>query len=399
MSFRWRPYVSVAKRRTNARKEMTKLRKDGMDIHPIEIEGRKIARTFWGQAWCDHLESFSDYANRLPRGRTYVRNGSVCHLQIDKGHIKAIVSGSELYEINVKIEPLPPKQWARVKRRCAGHIGSLLELLQGKLSASVMDIVTDRSKGLFPTPRQISLHCNCPDWATMCKHVAAVLYGVGARLDERPELLFLLRGVDHQELTTTEAAVDGVTKQRGGGKQIARGDLADVFGIDMADDAPESAAIKPTTKTTRKTSKKKVTRKTVRKATRVATKKKAAKKAVKTTIKKTAKTPAKKKTAKRVVKTTIKKAAKPPAKKKTAKRAVKTTIKKTAKKKTAKRAVKTTIKKTAKKKTAKRVVKTTIKKAAKKKTAKRAVKTTIKKAAKAPRQEEDRQEGRREIRE
>jgi len=171
----------------------------------VDLEGRKIARTFWGEAWCDHLESFSDYENRLPRGRTYVRNGSVCHLDIAKGEVNAIVSGSELYKVKIAIKTLPQKKWIDVKDRCAGQVGSLLELLQGKLSKSVMAVVTNRNKGLFPLPREISLKCNCPDWAAMCKHVAAVLYGVGARLDMKPELLFLLRGVDHEELISTDA--------------------------------------------------------------------------------------------------------------------------------------------------------------------------------------------------
>lgn len=289
--------MSVAKRRMKAQREMAKRRKKGEDIQPIEIDGLKIARTFWGQAWCDHLESFSDFANRLPRGRTYVRNGSVCHLRIAKGRVKAVVSGSDLYEIEVNIKPLAPKKWAQVKRRCAGQIGSLLELLQGKLSSSVMGVVTDRREGLFPSPREISLHCDCPDWATMCKHVAAVLYGVGARLDEQPELLFLLRGVDHDELITADAAVDGVTGRRGGRKRIAGGDLADVFGIDLAADPPElPAAAKAPTKTARKTTKKKAMRKAVRKKT-------ATRKAAKATTK-TAKKAAKKKVAKKAVKKT-----------------------------------------------------------------------------------------------
>jgi uncharacterized Zn finger protein len=214
---------------------MNKLSKAGLDIQPIVIEGRTIARTFWGKAWCTHLESFSDYSNRLPRGRAYVRNGSVCHLEIERGAIQAIVSGSQLYNVTVMIEGLPAKKWNTVKRKCSGSIGSLLELLQGKLSESVMEVVTDRGKGLFPRPAEISLDCDCPDWAVMCKHVAAVLYGVGARLDEKPDLLFLLRGVDHEELIRTEAGVVAATRKKGrGGRRLAAGDISDVFGIEMA---------------------------------------------------------------------------------------------------------------------------------------------------------------------
>ncbi|MBZ0187437.1 MAG: SWIM zinc finger family protein, partial [Candidatus Obscuribacterales bacterium] len=185
MSWGWqyRPYVSVAERRAQATQAMSGLKKQGHKIEPIEISGRKIASTFWGDSWCNHLESFSDYANRLPRGRRYVRNGSVCHLEIDNGEIKAIVSGSELYHVKIVVRKLASTNWAAVKKRCKGQIGSLIELLSGRLSNSVMQIVTDRANGLFPHPSEISLDCSCPDWAAMCKHVAAVLYGVGARLD------------------------------------------------------------------------------------------------------------------------------------------------------------------------------------------------------------------------
>jgi uncharacterized Zn finger protein len=236
--FQWRPYVPVAERRANAEKKMERFRKKGVDIQPIRIEGRKIAQTFWGRAWCDHLEKFSDFANRLPRGRTYVRNGSVCHLQIAPGEIKAMVSGSELYQVNISVKKLPGKRWDGFRKRCAGKIGSLLELLQGRLSDNVMSVVTHRDNGLFPVPAEITLKCSCPDWAVMCKHVAAVLYGVGARLDEKPELLFLLRGVNHQELISVEAgsaAVARAVKGDGAGR-IAEADLPGLFGIEMPDD-------------------------------------------------------------------------------------------------------------------------------------------------------------------
>lgn len=232
--YHWRPYVPVAVRRARDLKKMEKLRNKGLDINPVQIKGRKIARTFWGKAWCDHLESFSDYQNRLPRGRTYVRNGSVCHLEIAKGEIIAMVGGSEIYNVKITIKTLARKKWKTVKNRCAGQIGSLLELLQGRLSKNVMSVVTDRAKGLFPRPGEISLTCSCPDWAVMCKHVAAALYGVGARLDQEPELLFLLRGVDHEELISTEVGV-AADRAKGDRRRIADDALADVFGIEMSE--------------------------------------------------------------------------------------------------------------------------------------------------------------------
>jgi uncharacterized Zn finger protein len=245
---RWRTYVPVARRRANAAREIQKLRKNGMQIDPVEVEGRKIAKTFWGEAWCDHLEQFSDYANRLPRGRTYVRNGSVCHLAISKGRIEAMVSGSELYHVAVDIKPLPKTKWQNVRSRCAGQIGSMLELLQGHLSGAAMEIVTDRDTGLFPLPKEIKLSCDCPDWATMCKHVAAVLYGIGARLDTRPELLFVLRNVNHEELISTELDLRKATAGKGTRRRLAAQDLSDVFGVDIEETAqPGAGKPKPPT--------------------------------------------------------------------------------------------------------------------------------------------------------
>ncbi len=237
----WRPYVPVGVRRARARREMDKLRRKGKNVQPVEIEGRTIARSFWGKRWCDHLESFSDYANRLPRGRTYVRNGSVCHLEIRSGRIAAIVSGSELYDVTIRIGTLKAAVWKSIKARCSGQIGSVLELLQGKLSKQVMGVVTDREHGLFPKPGEIRFDCSCPDWATMCKHVASVLYGVGSRLDDRPESLFLLRGVDSAELIATGMALPGDAATD---DALAEDALAGIFGIDLDLD-PEDAPPPP----------------------------------------------------------------------------------------------------------------------------------------------------------
>jgi uncharacterized Zn finger protein len=236
----WAPYVPVAQRRRQAMKKMDALRKKGVDVQPVEIGGRKIAQSFWGQAWCEHLESFSDFENRLPRGRTYVRNGSVCHLAIAKGHVEAKVSGSELYDVKVAIKPLQEKKWKTIKGSCSGRIGSLLELLQGRLSDEVMGVVTHRKEGLFPLPGEMTFRCSCPDWASMCKHVAAVLYGVGSRLDAKPELLFLLRGVKHEELIQADAekAVRAATS-RGKSKRLAAAEIGEVFGITLQ---PETTA-------------------------------------------------------------------------------------------------------------------------------------------------------------
>jgi uncharacterized Zn finger protein len=228
----FRPYVSVAKRRANALREVKKMAKKGLKASPVEIAGRIIASTFWGKAWCDNLESYSDFSNRLPRGRTYARNGSVVDLQVEPGKVTSLVSGSELYRTTIKIKPLASPCWKTVKSQCGGQIGSLVELLQGKLSKGVMEIVTRRDGGMFPSPAEIEMSCSCPDWASMCKHVAATLYGIGSRLDHQPELLFKLRQVDHLELIAQ--AVSPISKPKLAKKKtIAADQLSDVFGIDL----------------------------------------------------------------------------------------------------------------------------------------------------------------------
>jgi uncharacterized Zn finger protein len=231
----WKPYVSVAERRRKAMREIETRRKKGHPISPVTIDGRTIAKTFWGKSWCENLERYSDYANRLPRGRTYVRNGSVVDLQIKPGSIQALVSGSELYEITLKITPVGKQRWKSICEDCAGAIDSLVELLQGRFSKGVMERICRQSQGLFPSPAEIKLSCSCPDWAGMCKHVAAVLYGVGARFDHQPELLFRLREVDEQELIVKAGRALPSTKQVPAARKVlAEEDLSAIFGLDIA---------------------------------------------------------------------------------------------------------------------------------------------------------------------
>ncbi len=196
----WAPYVPVAERKKKATKLVKSLRKKGQTISPVEIAGRTIASTFWGKSWNKNLESYSDIDNRLTRGRTYVRNGSVLDLQISPMKVEAMVSGSSIYSVTMSIDALRQPVWQGICADCAGEIDSLVELLQGKLSKAVMERVCSQNNGLFPKSSEISFTCSCPDGAEMCKHVASVLYGIGARLDEAPELLFQLRDVDENAL-------------------------------------------------------------------------------------------------------------------------------------------------------------------------------------------------------
>jgi uncharacterized Zn finger protein len=237
MSWEWgfRPYVNAAEKRRRAKKAATALQKKGRKLNPVQVNGKTISRSFWGKAWCENLESYSDYANRLPRGRSYLRNGSVVDFRIVPGEIRALVFGSDLYRVTIKVQPVQKAAWKALKTDCAGRVGSLMDLLQGKLSGQVMEIITRRETGLFPRPAEIGLSCSCPDWAGMCKHVAATLYAVGARLDESPELLFVLRGADHLELLTeaTKSVTTCVSRSTEGSGTLTGENLEEVFGIEI----------------------------------------------------------------------------------------------------------------------------------------------------------------------
>ena len=243
---RWRPYVPVARRRASAARMAATLAKDGRVLRPVEIEGRAISTTFWGDAWCENLESYSDYSNRLPRGRTYARNGSVIDLRIEAGRVSALVSGSSIYEVEVSVDACTRKLWKELCARCQGHIDSIVGLLEGSFSAAVMELMARAETGLFPSPRAMKFQCSCPDWAVMCKHVAAVLYGVGNRLDTEPELLFLLRKVDHSELIAAAGSLDAVGELAAGARDavLETSDLAGVFGIEL-DEAAATPTVSP----------------------------------------------------------------------------------------------------------------------------------------------------------
>jgi uncharacterized Zn finger protein len=243
----WPAYVPQAERRRAAAQKSAELARRGRALDPVRIEGRTLARTFWGRAWCRNLERYSDYSNRLPRGRAYVRDGAVLDLQVTAGRIRAEVLGTRLYTVEIDIHPLPAAKWQALVSECAGRIESLVELLRGRFSETVMEIIARPETGLFPAPAEIRFACSCPDWASMCKHVSAVLYGVGVRLDERPELLFLLRGVNQEELVA-QAGRAPVRKLPEDRRRILDGsDLAGLFGIEL--EAVEPASDREVAKT------------------------------------------------------------------------------------------------------------------------------------------------------
>lgn len=246
-------YVPVAERRAKAKRRMEKLVKKGEKLDPVVLDGQTIARTFWGKGWCHHLEAHCDFWNRLGRGRSYVRNGSVCDLVIGPGRVEARVVGNDLYQVEINIKKLPPARWRAIRMSSTGGIASVIELLKGRLSAAVMGIMTHPTDGLFPRQKEIEMSCSCPDYAVMCKHVAATLYGVGARLDSRPELLFVLRGVDHMQLIDEAVEAGVLTNAAAGRADIEESELAEVFGVEI--EKPHAATIPRTAERTKKRSK------------------------------------------------------------------------------------------------------------------------------------------------
>ena len=240
----WFQYESVHEKKERMARELKKRSARGEVLEPLALpEGkRKIAHTFWGKSWCEHIESYRDYENRLPRARSYLRQGSVFNLTVETGKIRAQVAGSTLYDVEITIKPLSREDWLGIQQACAGQVGSLLDLLSGQLGSGLMEVISNKERGLFPNPREIRFNCSCPDYASLCKHSGAVLYGVAVKFDADPALFFQLRGVDPSELLSsgvgqaltpaTEAALEGE-------------DLSALFGIDFEQVPAEPPALDP----------------------------------------------------------------------------------------------------------------------------------------------------------
>jgi len=233
--YEWPIYVSAGDRRKRAEAEAARLTKKGRKLEPVCMVGN-AAKTFWGKAWCKNLERYSDYSNRLPRGRSYLRSGAVIDLQIAKGKVTALVRGSRLYEAELHIATVQQARWKAICKDCSGAIESVIALLEGRLPEDVMSRLCQPETGLFPSPRQIKLQCSCPDYARLCKHLAAVLYGIGVRLDQRPDLLFVLRNVDQEDLIAHagEGMVKEEPRRTGSGRILEVENLSDIFGIEIA---------------------------------------------------------------------------------------------------------------------------------------------------------------------
>ncbi len=293
-------YVSVGEKQEKSKKKLEQLKKKNKDIEPVIIEGRTLAHTWWGKAWNNNLEGYADYSNRIGRGRSYVRCGCVLDLKISEGRVQSLVMGSETkpFSVVVNIKAMEKSAWGKIKIVCEGKLDSLQELLLGKFPKALNAIFTAHGNGLFPSPKEIGFSCSCPDWADMCKHVAATLYGVGARLDKDPNLFFALRKIEINDLiseTVKGKAKELLTKAKKKSSRIIEDqDLSSVFGIEL------DSVSKPAKKVKSKAAQKEKTIKTKKSSPRT---KKASVKTIKISVKKPVK-----KMAKSVSKTDTKKA-------------------------------------------------------------------------------------------
>jgi uncharacterized Zn finger protein len=237
--WRFPRYVSVSEKRAKAERKLKQLKKKNPAIQPIVLEGTAIAKTWWGKSWNLNLERYADYSNRIGRGRSYVRHGAVLDLRISAGQVNSLVqgSGTKPYTVTIKIKGITKKIWKNMKAACAGKLDSLPELLSGKFPKALGEVFTAQGRGLFPSPQEIDFDCSCPDWAYMCKHVAATLYGIGTRLDDDPGLFFQLRKVKIDDLiqqTLKDQSYKLLEKaEKMSSGKIAESDLSGMFGIDM----------------------------------------------------------------------------------------------------------------------------------------------------------------------
>ncbi len=322
------PYISKAEKIKKAEKSREKLAKKGIIVEPVIVEGRTITRTWWGQSWVSNLERYADYSNRLPRGRSYLRNGSILDLKIAQNSISALVSGSRSspYKVDIKIEPLSHSLKNELMKMSRESLDSMQSLLAGEFPQELKEQFFKQGTGLFPSPKEITLNCSCPDWASMCKHVAAALYGTAVRLDEKPELFFTLRGIDINSFVASVAKEESAKLLKKASVQSGRvlstdgsgDDIGELFGIsfDMVgeDNYKGPATIEniaesgiPEVKRTKKKVTKNVSGGSIKTVGKRSDSAKSAKKVVKKAVKKPVKKVIAKKKAQKATKKTVKK--------------------------------------------------------------------------------------------
>ena len=228
-------YTTMDDLKRLAKKSTERLTKKGLILEPVHLVGNKIAKNWWGISWIDNLEKYSDYINRLPRGKKYLKSDCILDLKIKKGRIDAIVQGSSSkpYEVCVHIKVLNKEKIEDIVQLCENRIESIENLINGKFPDTLKEVFIGKN-GLFPSPNEIEFDCSCPDYASLCKHVASVLYAIGAKFDTDPRLFFELRGIDVNQFI--KKAVDNsieklLVEKNKSERVIAEEDMDRLFGI------------------------------------------------------------------------------------------------------------------------------------------------------------------------
>ena len=217
------PRLKAADLEKLAATRLAEYQAEGEELHPVVNKTRKLARNFWGSAWMKQLALCESGGMCLAPGRTLLRHACVLHVDIQPGSISALVSAEEVFEVELKLESLDEERLDRLAATCSGHIDSLLSLMQGKVDEAVLQQLCHPENGLLPTPEEWHMHCTCPDWAEPCPHAAAAIYAAGCLIDEKPELLFTLRGIQSEALLSAPAPANEIDADK----------LSAMFGIDL----------------------------------------------------------------------------------------------------------------------------------------------------------------------
>ena len=217
------PRLKAADLEKQAATRLAEYQAAGEELHPVVNKTRKLARNFWGSAWMKQLALCESGGMCLAPGRTLLRHACVLHVDIQPGSISALVSAEEVFEVELKLESLDEERLDRLAATCSGHIDSLLSLMQGKVDEAVLQQLCHPENGLLPTPEDWHMHCTCPDWAEPCPHAAAAIYAAGCLIDEKPELLFTLRGIQPEALLSAPAPANEIDADK----------LSAMFGIDL----------------------------------------------------------------------------------------------------------------------------------------------------------------------
>ena len=164
----------------------------------IEMASRPITKTWWGEKWLDALKGV-DYANRIGRGKTYANTGRVYDIIINDNLALAKVKGNyqSFYNVSVEFKQFSQSEKNTIIKAIYENPTVMSALLNRKLPREVYDLLKSQNVNVFPTShRDLNTDCNCPDYATICKHIAGLVYMIALEIDKDPFLIFKLRGLD-----------------------------------------------------------------------------------------------------------------------------------------------------------------------------------------------------------